>query len=126
MATLTIRNLPEEVHDALRREAAEHRRSMEEEVRQTLTDRYRKKVPVEDLLKRLAELNARHPEPANAKMLMSEALIAGRRLEVLFEEKLISLEEKLDWESRIDARSVSLAEVETFFRKKWPWRPKTS
>jgi plasmid stability protein len=126
MATLTIRNLPEEVHDALRREAAEHRRSMEEEARRTLADRYQKKVPLEEILRRLDALNAQYPEPANAKMLMSEALIAGRRLEVLFEERLISLEEKLDWESRIDARSVSLDEVEAFFRKTWPWHPKTS
>jgi plasmid stability protein len=126
MATLTIRNLPEEVHDALRREAAEHRRSMEEEARRTLADRYQKKVPLEEILRRLDALNAQYPKPANAKMLMSEALIAGRRLEVLFEERLISLEEKLDWESRIDARSVSLDEVEAFFRKTWPWHPKKS
>ena len=33
MATLTIRNLPDDVHDALRRRAAENRRSVEAEVR---------------------------------------------------------------------------------------------
>ena len=36
MATLTIRNLPDDVHDALRRRAAEHRRSMEAEAREVL------------------------------------------------------------------------------------------
>ena len=36
MATLTIRNLPETVHDALRRRAAENRRSMEAEARAVL------------------------------------------------------------------------------------------
>jgi plasmid stability protein len=36
MATLTIRNLPEIVHDALRRRAAENRRSMEAEARAVL------------------------------------------------------------------------------------------
>jgi len=36
MATLTIRNLPEPVHDALRRRAAGNRRSMEAEARAVL------------------------------------------------------------------------------------------
>ena len=36
MATLTIRNLPDPVHDALRRKAAENRRSMEAEARALL------------------------------------------------------------------------------------------
>jgi plasmid stability protein len=36
MATLTIRNLPDKVHDALRRRAAENRRSMEAEARAVL------------------------------------------------------------------------------------------
>jgi plasmid stability protein len=38
MATLTIRNLPEEVHDQLRREAADSGRSIEEEARQPLVE----------------------------------------------------------------------------------------
>lgn len=37
MATLTIRNLDDEVHAALRVRAAHHGRSMEEEVRQLLS-----------------------------------------------------------------------------------------
>ena len=36
MATLTIRNLSERAHDALRRRAAENRRSMEAEARQLI------------------------------------------------------------------------------------------
>jgi antitoxin FitA len=38
MAVLTVRNLPEEVHRALRLRAAQHGRSMEAEVRAILED----------------------------------------------------------------------------------------
>lgn len=38
MATLTIRNLDDRVKQQLRRRAAEHQNSMEEEVRQILSD----------------------------------------------------------------------------------------
>jgi plasmid stability protein len=38
MATLTVRNLPDEVHRALRRRAAEHGRSTEGEVRAILAE----------------------------------------------------------------------------------------
>ncbi len=44
MATLTIRNLPDEVRDRIRREAAERGHSMEEEARQALAVRYRPKL----------------------------------------------------------------------------------
>ncbi|HEY3799411.1 MAG TPA: Arc family DNA-binding protein [Caulobacteraceae bacterium] len=37
MANLTIRNLPDAVHDALRRRAADNRRSMEAEARALLS-----------------------------------------------------------------------------------------
>lgn len=40
MATLTIRNLPDEVRDRLRLAAAERGRSMEAEVRAALTERF--------------------------------------------------------------------------------------
>ena len=38
MATLTVRNLPPEVHDSLRRRAAEKRRSVEAEVRAVIAE----------------------------------------------------------------------------------------
>lgn len=43
MATLTIRNVPEETHKALRLRAAEHGRSVEEEVRRILAEQAGKK-----------------------------------------------------------------------------------
>ncbi|HVT23713.1 MAG TPA: hypothetical protein VHD95_03730 [Rhizomicrobium sp.] len=126
MATLTIRNLPNEIRDALRREAAMHNRSMEEEARQTLASRYRPRLSPEEVMKRIAEFNAEHPHPADAKMSASESVIASKRIDALYEEGLISLEEKRAWDSRIDAYSVRLDEVEEFFRKTWPWYPKQS
>lgn len=41
MATLTVRNLPDEVHRALRMRAAQHGRSTEAEVREILADTIR-------------------------------------------------------------------------------------
>ncbi|HEY4943167.1 MAG TPA: Arc family DNA-binding protein [Rhizomicrobium sp.] len=125
MATITVRNLPDEVRDRMRVEAAKNGRSMEEEARQYLARGYTPRRSLEDVMKRLDALNAKYPEPPNAKILMSEAHIADSRIEVLFEEGVISLEEKLGWQARIDARSVTLDEVEAFFRSRWPWSEKS-
>lgn len=46
MATLTIRNIPPEVLDRLKHAAARNRRSMEEEVRQLLQQRYADRLDV--------------------------------------------------------------------------------
>ena len=121
MATLTIRNLPDEVHDALSREAADHRRSMEEEARQALAERFRKKLSPEELLKRLDELNAQYPLRGGTKLLASESLIASRRIEALFDAGLISRDEKISWDGKIDRDAVSLAEVEQLATEKRNW-----
>ncbi|HVP83813.1 MAG TPA: hypothetical protein VMS78_03735 [Rhizomicrobium sp.] len=118
MATLTIRNLPDEVRNALRREAAAHNRSMEEEARQTLASHYRPRLSPEEVMRRIEEYNAKHPHPADAKMLASESIAADRRLEVLLDEGLISYEEKAEWDDKIARYAVSLAEVEAFFAEK--------
>jgi plasmid stability protein len=126
MPTLTIRNLPEEVHDALRREAAEHRRSMEEEARRALAERYAKKMSPEELNAAITKLNAQStPLPASAKMDMTDAFIAAKRIDLLHEEGLIPLTEKLSWDERIDRFEVSLPDVQAFFEKMWPWTPKS-
>jgi len=127
MATLTIRNLPEEVHDRLRREAAANRRSMEEEARRALAERYRPRLPPEEIMKRVEELRAKSPPlPPDAKMKLSESVIAGRRIETLYEEGLISVDERKAWDDRIRRLAVSLAEIESFFKTKWPWKPSGS
>lgn len=48
MASLTIRNVPDEVVDRLRQAAAANGRSMEQEVRALLESRYRSKAAVLD------------------------------------------------------------------------------
>jgi plasmid stability protein len=126
MATLTIRNLPDEVRDRIRREAAEHGRSMEEEARTFLAQRYAPKVPMAEILKMLDELNAKVPPlPADAKMDRTDSFLASKRIDALFEEGIISLAEKQAWEDRIDRFAVSLPEVQAFFEEKWPWTPKS-
>ena len=126
MATLTIRNLPDEVRDQLRRAASERGRSMEEEARQALAQRYCKQVSVEEVIRRLSQIA---PEPRKVDrtgMAASELIIADRRLESLVESGLISRKEKADWDRRIDDDKVSLAEVEQFVTKKHNWQAKKS
>ena len=49
MPTLTIRNIEPETHAAIRQEAAKHNQSMEDEIRQLISQRYRlpKRTPLE-------------------------------------------------------------------------------
>jgi plasmid stability protein len=58
MATLNIRNLPDEVHHRLRVRAAEHGRSMEAEARAILTEACASQMSAEDTATRVAELQA--------------------------------------------------------------------
>ena len=124
MPTLTIRYLRDEVHDALRREAAAHRRSMEEEARRALAERYTSKMSPEELKAAITKLKTQFPPlPASAKMDTTDAFIAARRIDLLHEEGLIPLNEKLSWDERIDRFEVSLPEGQASFEKMWPWTP---
>jgi|ERR1700733_8676 len=126
MPTLTIRNLPEDVHDELRREAAAHRRSMEEEARRTLAERYQTRMSPEELKAAVTRLNAQLPKlPKAAKMDTTDAYIAAKRIDLLHDERLIPLAEKRAWDEKIDRLEVSLPEVQAFFEKMWPWTPKS-
>ena len=126
MATITVRNLPDEVRDRMRVEAARNGRSMEEEARQFLSQGYRPRLTPEEARKALDELNAKLPPlPAGAKMDGTDAFLANKRIELLFEEGLIPLAEKNAWDARIDRYEVSLAEVQMFFDRLWPWTPKS-
>ena len=96
MATLTIRNLPDGVRERIQREAVVHGRSMEAEVRFTLSERYRRKLKPKEVSKLIADLHAKIPPlPTDAKI------------------------------DRIDRYAVSLPEVQAFFEEKWPWTPKS-
>ena len=126
MPTLTIRNLPEEVHDELRREAAAHRRSMEEEARRALSERYRKRMTPKQLKAAITKLNAEYPAVSgSAKMDAIDAFIAAKRIELLYDEGIIPLSAKNAWDEKIDRFEVSLPEVQAFFEKMWPWTPKS-
>lgn len=88
MATLTIRNLDDKVHAALRVRAAQHGRSMEEEARQALSEAVGAATPPPDpdaAAARLRELvkaanNGRYPCDS------VDQFIADRRLEAAREE----------------------------------------
>ena len=58
MATLNIRNLPDEVHRRLRIRAAKHGRSMEAEARSILTEVCATREPAQDTATKVAELQA--------------------------------------------------------------------
>ena len=53
MATLNIRNLPEEVHRELRLRAARHNRSMEAEARAILGEACRPRKPTEEVVRQV-------------------------------------------------------------------------
>jgi plasmid stability protein len=122
MTTLTVRNLPQSVHDDLRRIAAESRSSVEAVARAALAEHVARKRSPDELKRRLRLLQATLPAPpADAKIDGVDAFLAGKRLEALFEEGLISLADKLAWEARLDRFEVSLDEVEALFDRLWPW-----
>ncbi len=84
MATLTIRNLPDHVRDALRVRAAKNGRSMEAEVREMLVQDLEIAVSPADLAAYHAAFDAAQADFApyrNPKVLASDELIAERRLE---------------------------------------------
>jgi antitoxin FitA len=75
MATLTIRNLPDEVIEALKALARKHGRSMEEEVRRLLADQVLDRRSALEQIDRLVEQQARSTTPEE----IDAALEEGRR-----------------------------------------------
>jgi antitoxin FitA len=86
MATITIRNLPDEVRDALRIRAARNRRSMEAEARASLIEAAERPIPTEsDWRALVAEVQA-EMAPYRDKMAgIVDSLIADRRAEAVRE-----------------------------------------
>jgi plasmid stability protein len=78
MATLTIRNLPDEVYDRLRTRAAENKRSMEAEARELMATALPPKVPIEETLRRMREMIQRLP-PEAQEQLSVDSFLAERR-----------------------------------------------
>lgn len=117
MATLTIRNLPDEVHDALRRQAAENRRSMEAEARDVLAAAVKPRATEEERRRAIDDLQAMGRAIAKTLppgWLVSEELIAERRLQAAFEMGRISAEEQRDYLNRLARHDVWPKDVEQF------------
>lgn len=119
MATLTIRNLPEDVHDALRRQAAEHRRSMEAEAREVLQAAVARKPTAAERRQAIAELQAmgaevrvKSGEPEGWSGV--DEFLAEKRLEGAWEAGLVSDEERRGWLDRLGRFEVWPNEIETF------------
>lgn len=123
MPTLTIRNLPEPVHRALRLRAAENARSVEAEVRALLAAAVaapvragvrEERAPFRDEASPPSAVGlwSRVDYPPNR--LMSEDFIASQRLEAAYEGEEITREEFSDLNRRLDAFEIDLAWVEAF------------
>ena len=82
MATLTIRNLPDEVRDALRIRAARNGRSMEAEARASLIEAAERPIPTEsDWRALVAEVQAEMAPYQDQMAGIVDSLIADRRAE---------------------------------------------
>lgn len=125
MPTLTIRNVPEEVHRALRLRAAANGRSVEAEVRTLLAAaardtsgvaEERRAFEAEEELPSAVGLwkIANYPEGR----LMSEDYMASQRLEAAYEGEEITPEEFADLNQRLDAFEIDLAWVEAFLEER--------
>jgi len=117
MATLTVRNLPDDVHDALRRRAAEHRRSVEAEVRETLAASVRRGASPEERKAALARLRGMRPLRLRALpegWSETDELLAEKRLEAAWEAEQVSTEERRTWLDRLGRCEVWPHDVETF------------
>jgi antitoxin FitA len=125
MATLTIRNLPQELHDRLRRRAANHRRSMESEARELLRQQLADDQNTEDRSAALAELRemgrqwrARAKVPKGWSMVDQD--VAERHLEGAWEDRRVTDAERQDWLDRLHAFEVCPAELEAFVASRTP------
>jgi antitoxin FitA len=80
MATLTIRNLPDDLYDRLRKRAAENKRSMEAEAREIMAKALPTKATVEEALRRMQELVERLPPEAQDKISVDSFLAERRKM----------------------------------------------
>lgn len=117
MATLTIRNLPAEVHDALRRRAADNRRSMEAEAREVLAASVDRRPTPEEKARALAALWALDPgprpgEPAGWSTV--DEFLAEKHLEAAWENGFVTSAERQAWLARIERFEIQPEELEAF------------
>lgn len=80
MATLTIRNVPDDIKQALRVKAAQKGRSLEEALRQILADEvagsppFPSRIDAEEIMRRAAELESDEPVDSRYKYLTQKEL----------------------------------------------------
>ena len=80
MATLTIRNVPEDVKQALRVKAAESGRSLEEALRQLLSEQASdsgqpaSRIDADEIMRRAAELESDEPSDSRYKYFTQKEL----------------------------------------------------
>lgn len=117
MATLTIRNLPEEARDALRRQAADNRRSMEAEARALICAGVRR---APDAAKRAAAIARLQAMGDKLKKRLPEGwsvvdeFLAEKHLEGAWENGLVSDDERAAWRERLGRYEIQPAELEAF------------
>lgn len=117
MATLTVRNLPDDVHAALRRRAAEHRRSVEAEVRETLAASVRGGANPQEQRAALARLRGMQPLRRRALpdgWSETDEVLAEKHLEAAWEAEQVSAEERQAWLDRLGRCEVWPRDVEAF------------
>ena len=121
MATLTIRNLPDEVHDALRRRAAAHRRSMEAEARAVLQAAVASRPTEAERARAVADLQAMEPAikrtfPQGWSQLDED--LADGHLEGAWENGFVTDEERRSWADRLERFEVWPRDVEAFVQSR--------
>jgi plasmid stability protein len=123
MATLTIRNLPDEVHHALRRQAAEHRRSMEAEARAVLQAAITPRPSEADRKRAIQELQAMSAEIKKSLpegWSIADQFLAEKHLDGAWEDGRVSHEERRDWLGRLERFEALPEELEAFVAERTP------
>lgn len=117
MATLTIRNVPDEVHDALRRRAADNRRSMEAEAREVLAAsvapaaaRRAKEDVLEAFWAMRPPLRPGEPEGWSGV----DEFLAEKHLDAAWENGRVTDEERRSWLDRLGRFEIRPAAIEAF------------
>jgi plasmid stability protein len=81
MATLTIRNLPEDVYERLRARAAQHKRSMEAEARDIMSTAVRpSREAADEAIRRMQEMVARLPKKQRDQFTVDNFLAERRKM----------------------------------------------
>lgn len=117
MATLTIRNLPDDVHDALRRQAAEHRRSMEAEAREVIQAAVVRRPTEAERMEAIARLQAMKPmidrgEPQGWSGV--DEFLSEKHLDAAWDIGRVSDEERQSWLDKLERFEVWPKDIEAF------------